>query len=391
MKTKYLKRLAGMAETGGAKPERESTEQDVLGVLIESFEMRMIKNHPLFAAAQNAAAELRQRRFESEEEAEAASREAVDELDQLAYNNKFLHKKVTIISPDIWVQIPERVSEDSPDFIVRTVLLGEDDSALAGVIADKGSFYGFVRWAVKIEDEPGMWRPALAIHTIRGGTGSPFIGPYFYSVAEIMPDTEIHFEDDESLLETKNVLMMLSGKDENGKDKYEALVNKNTLMNLATLLNSSVTNAYNADVFVKIVNIVRNITADIKDGKNKFDIERGLEKLLMLSLHLGPGKVFCISCDKVIDKQLSEQGGDMELRMNMQTTDGKTDITGTILGIDFMPILTEGEGYIMTSPETFPHFVIEESVDSNGKLIPESKRRLRYIPMQSITDFVLKK
>lgn len=380
-----------MAETDGTQSGRESLGQDMLGVLIASYEMHLISNYPLFAEVKRLASQLSSMRFETRDEAEAAAREAADRLDKIAQANQLIRQEVIVESPHIWVQVPEQISADSPDLLMRTRLLTEEESAIGGRIADKGKFYGFTGWTTELEDEQGVYRPVLAFHTIRGGTGSPFVGPYLYSVSEISPETEIHFERDRLMLEIKETLMTLAGKDEAGKNQSEALVDRNDLMNLATVLNVSFSNAYDMEVFAKISEITGDmkISGDSPDNKNK--ALRALEKMILLGLNLGQKQAFNVTCNRVVDKQLGEFSFSKRFDTDIGTTHGETKVSGPVLGIDFMPVLAEGQGFVMTSPKLFPHFMIEEQFDGKGKEIPEKERRLRYVPLQSISDFTLLK
>ncbi len=380
-----------MAETDGTQPGREALGQDILGVLIASYEMHLISNYPLFAEVKRLASQLSSMRFETRDEAETVAREAANRLDTIAQANQLIHQEVIVESPHIWVQVPEQISADSPDLLMRTRLLTEEESAISGRIADRGKFYGFTAWTTGLEDEPGIYRPVLAFHTIRGGTGSPFVGPYLYSVSEIGPETEIHFERDRLMLETKEALMTLAGKDEAGKDQSESLVDKKSLMNLATVLKVSFSASYNVEVLAEISEISGNmkISGNSPDHKNK--ALRALEKIILLGLNLGEKRAFNVTCSRVVDKQLGEFAESKNFGTDMHTALGECEVSGPVLGIDFMPVLAEGQGFVMASLELFPYFMIEEQFDSMGKEIPEKDRRLRYVPLQSISDFTLLK
>lgn len=378
-----------MAEKGESRREKGLVSQDILGVLIASFEMRMLKNNPLFEQAKEFARRFAEMQFETRIEALAAANEMAEKLDQLAQSGQLLGLNAAMEAPEILLQEPEPASSDTEDILLRKRALREEESASAGTMALGGKFYGFIGRAAECEDDYGMYRPILSFQIIHGSLESTFAGIRLYATGEITDETNIHFERDEILEETREVLMTLSGKNAEGKDDKPALVDRAYLMNFSTLLNAAMASNYRVEVFAEMEKVIQHMTTGSNYADNKGEIDRCLEKLIVLGLNLGPRRFFSISCGRIVDKELAKKGEATDLQQDVTTTHGETALVGPVLGIDFMPVLAEGDGFIMASPEKFPHLVVEEHTSSNGQPVAEKERRLRYIPLQSITGFKL--
>ncbi len=378
-----------MAENGESRREKSLVSQDILGVFIASFEMRLLKNNPLFEQAKEFARRFAGMRFETRIEALAAANEMAGKLDELAQSSQLLGLNAAMEAPEILLQEPEPASSDTEDILLRKRALRDEESASAGAMALSGKFYGFVGRAAECEDDYGMYRAILSFQVIHGSLESTFAGMRLYATGEITDQTNIHFERDEILEETREALMTLSGKNAEGKDNKPALVDKADLMNFSTLLNTAMVSIYRVEVFAEMEKVIQRMTTGSNYAGNKAEIDRCLEKLIVLGLNLGPRHIFDISCDRIVDKELAGKGEATDLRQDVTATHGETALAGPVLGIDFMPVLAEGEGFIMASPEKFPHLVVEEHTGSNGLLVADKERRLRYIPLRSITGFKL--
>ncbi len=380
-----------MAEAGGIQPEKDSLKQDTLSLYIASFELKMAKNHPVIAQALDIANKFRTMQFDSIRETLEAVQGVVSQLDHMANSNKLLGKKVTLEADEIWIHEPHPSPDDPEDIRLQKRLLREEESISAGIVATHGTFYGFVSRAIESEDDFSKYRPTLSFQVLRSTMDSTFSGIRFYAVGEVCESTKLIFETDNILAETKTALMTLSGKDENGKDCAGELVDRSDLIELVALFNANFSETYNVEIFTKIDKIIRNMKIQDKTDETKNDAQRGLEKLILLGLNLSPRRIFNLSCSQVIDKQISSFDDSKSVKVNMKTVSGDAKVTGPVLGIDFMPLLDENEGLIKALPELFPHFVIEEQFDDKGVEIAEKDRRLRYVPLRSISDFTLLK